>query len=1194
MKKQFLILAIAMLISNISFSQDFLTNNINSNLGTLQYITPSIGFGVVYRNSYTQLAKTTNKGINWQYLNITNAVNDAEINFVNETTGFALYTNVIAKTTDGGNTWSTQTYSILQNNTNESKIKFRTADLGYLTYRSQTQSDPLKIYKTTDGGSSWNAVYTQSSSSLTYYVKDIAFDNFDPNIVAFSGYSSTGTQYNYAIFTTLDGCSNVTKTEGPFTSGLNSASNSVTIIRNTANNEAEITALITKQNGSSTDGIYMGKIKVNNMSYAEFKIDGFASGANYLTGNGISFYSLLYGYSMAQGKLYYTSNGGVNWTQTYDFGNVDNSSKSKLNRFGLGAIYIGNSNGTVAGRRVELFALLRLDNTTEYGNGNIYFQDNPALSTYISYSTSNLFHLLGGDVRAKSQEIIYENQSNEALFYRWNGGRTNPEQEFYFSNNLTTGINLYYKSKNISAENTAISNSSQTKTLKDANGVINRIHTSIGGIFYSRSSNSGATFQREEIVNAGTQFTQDFPEAFVGGYNKNPSITEIRNSNAAANGAPVSSGYPLNNIAAVWEWYNETLGKKEIKTAIRYDNNAGYKDWYKYQRRVGSTDVRDGVITDFTSSSTFESKPVIFCSVEPSYMNVPYNYTYVVLHLEPNGANTNLVATVSYGHPSIGRAYITNYTIASGNITDFAAVSSQLSYPGLFTIHLTYKKDNGIYYKKSQIGIDVSPGTLGFGPSNNPQVVYPNSLGLDQFTYPVHQGDGAITFRYTPDISLRNGKPVITYQGKYTIARAYTIDGATGLGNTTVVNLNYYPIVVKYATGNTTWSNFIMYNSDGVSSQQNPNVEGCTGGNAYILNFSKSNTEFKHFVKGDNLNGYYCEPSTFSGPDIKLVEGSYNSPTGGALRTTLTSQQGPYQMKYLLANSNISVTNSNIQSQDNAYGNIKGVINLNSTDYVFNLGPIIIQSGQQEIEEIEMNEEPPLLTTGVEFNEYLASSPFTLHTGDTLILGTSGFYKENKSVTFEPIVYRVNLINAATNEIDRELFNDTINVEDENITEYYRGYVMGEIEGDLSCYVQIHVEGLEGKDAIYTLSGVYDGDEPTEGDNLAAGRIFVDFGNSGGTSSIVNIKPSTYNLAQNFPNPFNPTTTIRYSLPNDGLVQIKIYDLSGKEVINLVNENKVAGNYEVKFNGANLSSGIYFYRINAGEFVQTKRMVLIK
>lgn len=1192
MKKYFLTLII-LFICSVGFSQDFQTNNINSNLSTLQYITPNVGFGVVYRNNYTQLAKTTNKGINWQYLNITNTSTTAEINFINESTGYALYDDVIAKTTNAGNNWSTSTYSFLQNNDNESLIKFRDAYLGYIVYRSSSTSEGLKIYKTSDGGDNWSLVYNPAASSNVYYIKDIAFDISNPNIVAFAGYS-LGTLSNYVILSTLDGCSNVTKTEGPFTSGLNSASNSVTIIRNTANNEAEITGLITKQNGSSSDGIYMGKIKVNNMSYAEFKIDGFISGANYLTGNGIKFGSLLNGKCLAQGKLYSTSNGGANWSQMYDFQSVDNSSKQKLNTFGFGAVYLGNSNGTVAGRRTQNAALFHLDVSSEYAYGNIFLQDDPAISTYNTYSTSNFLYLLGGDVKGKAQDILNPNQSNEALFYTWDHNRTNIENHFYFTHEGQYRMDLFYKSKNISVENTAIQYSSQTKTLKDANGIINRIHSSIGGIFYSRSSNNGATFQREEIVNAGTQFTQDFPEATVGSGNKNPSITEIRNSNAAYNGAPVSSGYPLNNIASVWESYNGTSGKTEIKTAIRYDNNAGSKDWYKYQRRVGSTDVRDGVITDFTSSSTFESKPVIFCSVEPSYMNDPYNYTYVVLHLEPNGANTNLVATVSYGHPSIGRAYTTNYTIASGNITDFAAVSSQLSYPGLFTIHLTYKKDNGIYYKKSQIGIDVSPGTLGFGPSNNPQVVYPNSLGLDQFTYPLHQGDGAITFRYTPDISLRNGKPVITYQGKYTIARAYTIDGATGLGNATVVNLNYYPIVVKYATGNTTWSNFIMYNSDGVSSQQNPNIEGCTGGNAYVLNFSKSNSMFKHFVKGDNLGGYYCEPSTFSGPDTKLVEGSYNSPTGDALRTTLTSQQGPAQMKYLLANSNISITNNNSQSQDNAYGNIKGVINLNSTDYVFNLGPIIIQSGQQEIEEIEMNEEPPLLTTGVEFNEYMASSPFTLHTGDTLILGTSGFYKENKSVTFEPIVYRVNLINASTNEIDRELFNDTINVEDENITEYYRGYVMGEIEGDLSCYVQIHVEGLEGKDAIYTLSGVYDGDEPTEGDNLAAGRIFVDFGNSGGTSSNVNIKPTTFSLAQNFPNPFNPTTTIRYSLPNDGLVQIKIYDLSGKEVMNLVNENKTAGNYEVKFNGANLSSGVYFYRINAGEFVQTKRMVLIK
>ena len=88
-------------------------------------------------------------------------------------------------------------------------------------------------------------------------------------------------------------------------------------------------------------------------------------------------------------------------------------------------------------------------------------------------------------------------------------------------------------------------------------------------------------------------------------------------------------------------------------------------------------------------------------------------------------------------------------------------------------------------------------------------------------------------------------------------------------------------------------------------------------------------------------------------------------------------------------------------------------------------------------------------------------------------------------------------------------------------------------------------------------------------------------------------------MNQNFPNPFNPTTKIDYSIPVEGKVNIAVYDIAGREVMNLVNAVQPAGFYSVNFNGVNLASGMYFYRINvegesAKNFRATKRMVLIK
>lgn len=88
--------------------------------------------------------------------------------------------------------------------------------------------------------------------------------------------------------------------------------------------------------------------------------------------------------------------------------------------------------------------------------------------------------------------------------------------------------------------------------------------------------------------------------------------------------------------------------------------------------------------------------------------------------------------------------------------------------------------------------------------------------------------------------------------------------------------------------------------------------------------------------------------------------------------------------------------------------------------------------------------------------------------------------------------------------------------------------------------------------------------------------------------------PVKYDLSQNYPNPFNPSTKINYALPTDGQVSIKIFDMSGKEVMSLVNEVKTAGYYSVNFNASNLSSGIYFYSLSAADFTATKKMMLVK
>jgi len=101
----------------------------------------------------------------------------------------------------------------------------------------------------------------------------------------------------------------------------------------------------------------------------------------------------------------------------------------------------------------------------------------------------------------------------------------------------------------------------------------------------------------------------------------------------------------------------------------------------------------------------------------------------------------------------------------------------------------------------------------------------------------------------------------------------------------------------------------------------------------------------------------------------------------------------------------------------------------------------------------------------------------------------------------------------------------------------------------------------------------------TDGNNLAL--------------TLTNELPKSYSIS-NYPNPFNPVTTINYQLPENGFVTIKVYDLLGKEIATLVDGNRNAGYHNVKFDAGRLSSGIYLLTIKTGKFAQTNKMILMK
>ncbi|MBI9032800.1 T9SS type A sorting domain-containing protein [bacterium] len=115
--------------------------------------------------------------------------------------------------------------------------------------------------------------------------------------------------------------------------------------------------------------------------------------------------------------------------------------------------------------------------------------------------------------------------------------------------------------------------------------------------------------------------------------------------------------------------------------------------------------------------------------------------------------------------------------------------------------------------------------------------------------------------------------------------------------------------------------------------------------------------------------------------------------------------------------------------------------------------------------------------------------------------------------------------------------------------------------------------------------------------NLAGKSVWSDYFSVNKTTvSNENIGelPTAYSLKQNYPNPFNPTTKIEYKLPQPSQVKLEVLDILGKNVTTLVNEQKSGGTYIIEFNAEYLPSGIYLYRLTAGDFTQTKKLLLLK
>ncbi|MDO8550393.1 MAG: T9SS type A sorting domain-containing protein [Ignavibacteria bacterium] len=260
----------------------------------------------------------------------------------------------------------------------------------------------------------------------------------------------------------------------------------------------------------------------------------------------------------------------------------------------------------------------------------------------------------------------------------------------------------------------------------------------------------------------------------------------------------------------------------------------------------------------------------------------------------------------------------------------------------------------------------------------------------------------------------------------------------------------------------------------------------------------------------------------------------------------------------------------------------EGVVYKDEAQFYFTVGDIIVN--EQNIEFVDVPDTLNISSREI-LNGYLISDPFEVNDNSIFTYGVQyGITDSASGYEFLDdnhfINYKVELRDDATGELIG-LFDD-ITFTKTNLNQYNNISYQVNTQGIGSRTVRLKLVIDDNLDPGYSLSHKY----ADESVLLKTNQSNVSYK---GTTAVEN-----YDLSQNYPNPFNPFTTIKYQIPEDGIVTMKIYDILGKEVKTLVNEQKHSGRYEVQFDAGDLASGVYIYRIQVNDFVSVKKLMLLK
>ena len=477
--------------------------------------------------------------------------------------------------------------------------------------------------------------------------------------------------------------------------------------------------------------------------------------------------------------------------------------------------------------------------------------------------------------------------------------------------------------------------------------------------------------------------------------------------------------------------------------------------------------------------------------------------------------------------------------------------------------HLVFESLGTIKYKYASI-------SNGLGPWNYFSIVN------------VSTGSG-FTTNTNPSISLSLGSPsyyvMIGWKGVYSnvLDKKLLKENDYGIDRSAAVFKSGYGL---------SWGGTCISFNDNVNFVNSGSLNTSAGS---ILTWSESNGQYNKFVKRNSDLSYGIITNLLTNNPPVQVQGIHPVVSNGSSFNTIkTIVYNPSGSAPYLFNKCTNDFSQSALAKIGETGNIglsygrSGVVEKNGIEFLFNIGDVLLNG--QTISFIERVDTLPVANIE-ELNFAARTESFNLSTQSELIF-SNYYYVVNKNLADSVLAdqfnvsFKCELVNASTNQVVGTFDNITYNKF--NVQKYANPSYLIDCSGIESGNYYLKLTTDLNDSVNLFLSNIQRDNVSLEKSNLL----------------VRNFKgervPVEYNLAQNFPNPFNPSTTIRYQIPKDGIVTLKVYDILGSEVATLVNEEKVAGKYEVNFNASSLASGVYIYKIQAGSFINSKKMILLK